>query len=343
MKYIAPEKLHEFGKTLLMAYGTSEKNATIISDHLVENALIGLENQGAMRFYEYVNFMDKGTLDGGVKPEVSEKANGVLLVDGKGGIGVVACEMAVEAMKKKLKEQPVVFAGIVNVGHTGRIGAYAQELANDYCFGMVMGGGAFKQYSTVAPFGGKKGVISTNPLAMAMPGKDGIPVCADFATSATAGGFIRMAIRKGLTLPDGFLITEEGKPTNDPKKFKHGAYMLPAAGTKGYGLALIIEMLCYAMLGEPLEFNWIMMAARLDTLCPKEEYEVRAKEYLDYLNACPPLDGFKKVVYPGQYEAENKKNCLESGRGLGLNENVIDSLIEMAKKKAVTLPKEFLT
>lgn len=342
MKYIAPEKLHSFGKALLKSYGASDINATIIADHLVENALIGLENQGAMRFYEYANFMDKGMLDGSVQPEVSEKANGVLLVDGKGGVGVVACTIAVEAMKEQLKERPVVFAGVVNAGHTGRIGAYAQEFAKDYCFGMVMGGGAFKQYSTVAPFGGRKGVISTNPIAMAMPGKDGIPVCADFATSATAGGFIRMAIRKGITLPDGFLITEEGKPTNDPNKFKHGAYMLPAAGPKGYGLALIIEMLCYAMLGDPLEFNWVMMAFRLDTLCPKSEYDARAKEYLDYLNDCPPLNGVKKVVYPGQYEAEYKKNCLDTGRGLGLNENVVDSLIEMAQKKDVILPGEFL-
>ena len=236
----------------------------------------------------------------------------------------------------------MAFAAITNVGHTGRVGAYAEELAKSYCFGLIMGGGAFKRYSTVAPFGGIKGVVSTNPMTFAMPGKDGIPVSADFATSATAGGVVRMAIRKNIQMPPGCLIDKDGNPTTDPNAFYNGGYMLPAAGPKGFGMAMIIEMMCYAMMGAPVEFNWAMMGVNLSNLCPQEEYSERAKEYLDYLNASTPRPGNKQVYYPGQYEASIKQRKLETGEGIAIYENVVESMIEMAKKKDVSIPEEFL-
>ena len=342
MKYYDPKTVHAFGTALLRAYGASEENAGIIADHLVSNDMLGVEQQGALRFFEYVRFMDRGELDGSVTPEVRTESSGVIRVDGKGGIGVVAMHCATEAIRKRLREQPMAFAAITNVGHTGRVGAYAESLAKDYCFAMVMGGGAFKRYHTVAPFGGREGVISTNPMTFAMPGKDGIPVSADFATSASAGGVIRMAIRKGLQMPPGCLIDRNGDPSTDPNVFYDGGFMLPAAGAKGYGMALIVEMMCYALLGAPVEFNWVMFGMRLDSVCPQEEYAERAKEYLDYLNASKPMPGRDMVYYPGQYEASIRARKEASGEGIAIYENVVDSMVEMARKKNVEIPEEFL-
>lgn len=343
MKYVNPKLLREFGRDLLLAYGTSPKNADVIADHLLDNDMRGIEQQGALRFFEYVRFMDTGELDGSVTPEITDLGNGILKVDGKAGIGVVACYAAVEALQEQLKSHPMAFAAITNAGHTGRIGAYAEKLAKDYCFALVMGGGAFKRYSTVAPFGGIKGVISTNPIAMAMPGKDGIPVCADFATSATAGGAVRMAIRKQQQMPAGFLIDKNGNPTTDPNAFYQGGFMLPAAGAKGYGMALIVEMMTYALLGTPVEFNWVIMGMKLDAVCPEPEYAQRAKEYLDYLNASTPKPGFKQVYYPGQYEAAIQRQKEESGEGIAIYENVLENMVEMARKKNLEIPNEFLS
>lgn len=342
MKNFDPKLLRTFGKDLLMAYGTSVENADIIADHLINNDMLGVEQQGALRFFEYVRFMDKGELDGSVIPDITDTGNGILRVDGKGGIGVVALHAATEAIKEQLKARPMAFAAITNCGHTGRVGAFVEDLAKNYCFGMAMGGGAFKRYHTVAPFGGTKGVISTNPISLAMPGKDGVPVSADFATSATAGGVVRMAIRKKQQMAPGCLIDKDGNPTTDPNAFYEGGFMLPAAGPKGYGMALIIEMMTYALLGTPLEFNWVIMGMRLDAVCPEPEYAERAQEYLDFLNSSTPKPGFSKVYYPGQYEASIRTRKEETGEGIAVYENVVESMVEMARKKNVPIPVEFL-
>lgn len=338
MKLVDYKVLQEFGKDILVAYGTSVENAAVITEHLIQNELIGMENQGTMRFYEYANFMDRGELDGSANPDIKELSNGVFLADGKKCIGIIALYDTVKVMLNKLKTSSLVFAGVKNVGHTGRIGAYAELLAKENCYGMVMGGGGHNRYSTVAPFGGKKGVMSTNPIAMAAPGKDEIPVSADFATSATSGGKIRLAIRKNERLPEGYLIDKDGNPSTDPNVFYKGGAMLHSAGAKGYGIGVIAEMMTYALLGDPIEFNWVMMAVRLDTLCEKKDYEKRARYFLDKVNECPPRDGFNKVYYPGQYETViYEKNKSE---GIPLNESVLKSIIEIADKKNIHVPNE---
>lgn len=340
MKTMDAKKLHAFGVEFLKAYGASQENAVIITDHLVDNDLKGIEAHGAMRLFEYAKFMVDGKLDGTAQPVVVEKASGAFLVDGNRGFGIVALKRATEKLIKSLETQPMAVAGIKGVGHTGRIGAYSEAMAAHGCFGCVYGGGGHKEHPSVAPFGGRKGVLSTNPTAMAMPGMDGVALSADFATASSAGGKLRLALRKGVQLSEGQILDKNGNPSTDPAAYFDGGVMLPSAGAKGTGMGMINELLCYGLLGDPVEFNWFMTGVKLSVLCDKADYDRRTREFLEKVNAIPPAPGFRSVTYPGQFEA--RRAAQRAVSGVTVDDNIAAKLVEMAREKALDIPEELL-
>ena len=208
------------------------------------------------------------------------------------------------------------------------------------CFGCVYGGGGHKEHPSVAPFGGRKGVLSTNPTAMAMPGMDGVALSADFATASSAGGKLRLALRKGVQLPEGQILDKNGNPSTDPAAYFDGGVMLPSAGAKGTGMGMINELLCYGLLGDPVEFNWFMTGVKLSVLCDKADYDRRTREFLEKVNAIPPAPGFQSVTYPGQFEA--RRAAQRAVSGVTVDDNIAAKLVEMAQEKALDIPEELL-
>lgn len=341
MKRIDSRELTEFGIQFLCAYGASPSNAAIITGHLVDNDLKGVESQGAMRLFEYARFMAEGQVNGQAAPAVQEAAPNVFRVDGSRGFGIVAMEMAVEKMLQALSGgRATAVAAVTGVGHTGRVGAYSEALAKHFCFGCVYGGGGHKEHPSVAPFGGAKGVMSTNPVALAMPGMDGVPLSADFATSASGGGKLRLAQRKGTLLPEGQILDRNGNPSVRPEDYFDGGVMLPAAGPKGSGLGMINELLCYGLLGDPVEFNWFLTAVRLDLFCSEEDYTHRTEEFLTKVTQTPPRPGFDAVCYPGQYEARLAAERRISG--VSISDSTAQRLVSMAQERGVSIPPALL-
>ncbi len=337
---ICDSKLLDFGKIFLIAYGASEENASIITQHLVDNDLKGIESQGAMRLFEYAKFMVDGKVDGMAAPSVEMTAPGAFMVSGNGGFGIVAMQKTAQAMIRYMQTAPMCVAAVKDVGHTGRIGAYAEAFAAENCFGCVYGGGGHKEHKSVAPFGGTKGLMSTNPIAFAMPGLPEAALSADFATSSSAGGKLRLAQRKGVSLPQGVILDKNGNASTDPVDYFDGGVMLPSAGAKGTGMGMINELLCYGLLGDPVEFNWVMSAFRLDLFCEMEDYHQRTNEFLNQVGENPPAKGVQTVLYPGQYEArcaaERKKT------GISISDAIASALVEMSQSKGLAVPEEFL-
>ena len=182
--------------------------------------------------------------------------------------------------------------------------------------------------------------MSTNPVAFAMPGIDGVPLSADFATSASAGGKLRLAQRKGTPLPPGQILDRDGNPSTNPADYFAGGVMLPSAGPKGSGMGMINELLCYGMLGDPVEFNWVITAFRLDLFCGAEDYQRRCEEFLGTVNRTPPAPGFQTVTYPGQYEAMCTRERKRTG--IRVSDSIAAQLAEMAKARSVELPSQLL-
>ena len=105
-------------------------------------------------------------------------------------------------------------------------------------------------------------------------------------------------------------------------------------------MGMINELLCYGLLGDPVEFNWFMTGVKLSVLCDKADYDRRTREFLEKVNAIPPAPGFRSVTYPGQFEA--RRAAQRAVSGVTVDDNIAAKLVEMAREKALDIPEELL-
>ena len=305
MPTIDAAKLDALCATILGAAGVSSATAHSVAAHLVENDLRGIESHGCSRIPYYLGLIAERSLKPKAEPRCEAVAGArVLKVDGGRGFGIPAMELALESLSEAVEETALAAAGIVNVGHTGRIGAYAEQAAERGCFAFICGGGNHRAWPNVAPHGGRKGVVSTNPYALALPGGKRGPLVVDFATSAIAQGKVMVARDKGAALPEGLLLDRKGRPSTDPNDYYDGGALLPAAGPKGGGLALVAELVGTALLGPPHEFNWIFVMMKVEAFRELGAYGADAEAFLARVRACPPQKGFERVSVPGELERE---------------------------------------
>ncbi len=290
---------------ILVAKGCSGTEARQVAEHLVETDLGGMESHGVMRVLQYAEQYDAGYLRPNVQARFVREPTGVEWVDGGGGIGIPTMRSAVDHACDVALEKGMCVLPVRNVGHTGRLGAFAERAGDRNCFVMIVGGGGRQNWRQVAPFGGRKAILPTNPYCLGMPGGSRGPVVVDFATSVVAGGWVHAARAAGALLPEGALIDPDGKPSRDPQAYFDGGAILAKGGAMGYGLAVMAEMLCEAMLGPATtEVNWLIVA--IDTGRYREPAAIQsaAEEILAELRACPPAQGFDKVEVPGERERD---------------------------------------
>jgi LDH2 family malate/lactate/ureidoglycolate dehydrogenase len=287
------DALTGFSEAFLAALGCSAPVAAEVAAHLVEADLMGVYSHGTMRLPQYLDWMRKGMFDPAGEPRPTGGAARAPLVDGANGFGMPAMRVAVAEGVRRAREGGVAAVGVVNVGHTGRLGAFAGQAA----------GGRRGDWRQVAPHGGARGMLPSNPYAFAIPGGDHGPVVLDFATAAGAGGKIYAAHYAGRPLPEGLCIDAGGNPTTDPRDYYNGGALLPMAGPKGYGMALIAELVGGSMLGPAMHgLNWICVFIDLGAFQTPETYRAAAEECLAELRACPPAPGFDAVEIPGERE-----------------------------------------
>jgi len=303
------EALRVLGEILLKA-GCNENTAVMIAEHLVDTSLCGMESHGVMRVLQYVEQMQSGLMSASGEARLTRNEKGAAIVDGDGGSGIPAMLLAFQQGQEEAKKNGVSAVAIKNVGHTGRHGAYADEAALAGYLTICVGGGNRKNWRQVAPFGGAKGMLPTNPWCVGIPGGDQGPVVLDFATSKIAGGWIYAARSAGALLPEGCVIDRDGNPTRDPEDYFNGGAILPSGGHKGYALALMAELMAEAMLGSvETESNWLLIT--LDTGRYREENAMRqtAEEILEEMRSCPPAPGFERVEVPGERERDHRAAC----------------------------------
>jgi uncharacterized oxidoreductase len=228
-------------------------------------------------------------------------------------------------------ERGSAIIAVRNVGHTGRLGAFAENAANKGCLVMIIGGGGRENWRQVAPYGGRKALLPTNPLCFAIPGGAQGPVVVDFATSVIAGGWLYAARAAGAMVPEGAIIDRDGLASRDPSAYFNGGAILPKGGAMGYGLAVVAELIGEAMLGPvATEVNWLVMA--LDTRRYREPHVMAAvaEEVLAELRNCPPARGFERVEVPGERERSRRAGNPE--RMLTIPEKTWDEICRLAQR-----------
>lgn len=303
---VAPDRAAKLAEAMFIAVGCAQDVAQEVAGHLVEADQCGVESHGIVRVLQYVREFRDGTLSPVARPEVTRQTANRLRIDAGGGIGIPAMRLTHEAAARAARAEGMAVAALYGAGHTGRLGAFAEAAARQGCLTIALGGGNRDRWRMVAPYGGRKALLPTNPYCIAIPGGDRGPVVIDFATSMVAGGWIYAARAAGSPLPEGTVIDRDGHPTRDPEDYFNGGAILPKGGAMGYGLALMAELVGEAMLGpvERGEINWLVLAIDSTAFREGAALQAAAEDILSELRACPPAKGHAAVQIPGERERD---------------------------------------
>lgn len=302
----APDML-KFGSALLEHGGALPEHARIVMDHLITSSAMGLHSHGVMRVPQYLAEMRSGIINPGARPKAIQTAPARLHMDGERGFGQVVGMLMVEALAPAARSTGMAMINGRHLGHTGRIGAYPEALAEAGLIGIAVCNGSPSGH-WVAPFGGGDGRISTNPIATGWPVSGAPPVVADFSTAAAPEGVIRVMRDRKAEAPAGYLRDAEGKPTRDPNVLyavPKGAIQ-PFGGDLGYrgtALALLVEVLTTMLNADRVDD-----ASRKGTdmtliaIQPQSGFGDLARGLSDHVRASPPLDKSRPVMMPGDRE-----------------------------------------
>lgn len=290
--------------------GNPDDQCKAITDHLIDANLSGMESHGVMRVMQYADRMRDGTMKVGVQPQVRKSDMGVTVIDGGMACGIPAMALAYETATElaEKSDNGMAALSVIETGHTGRHGAFADMAAERGFLTINTGGGNHRVHGMVAPHGGAKGMLPTNPWCIGIPGGDRGPVVMDFATGKIAGGWLYAARSAGGLVPEGSIIDRDGNPTRDPEDYFNGGAILPMGGHKGYALSLMAELIGEAMLGPSSpECNWFLLAIDTKRFRAPGAFQAAAEDVLADLRNCQPAPGFDRVEIPGEREREQRE------------------------------------
>src|SRR5262249_16533334 len=221
------------------AAGIAAADAQVVAADLVAADLEGISSHGVMLLPMYIERIPKGSVSRRRGGEIVRDRGGAIVIDAGNALGQLTARQAVKLAVARAREIGLAAVGVRNGFHFGTAGRYARMIAEQNCVGIVLS----NTRPLIPPPGGAEAMVGNTPIAIALPSAGEFPVEADMALSATAMGKIRLAAAAGQRIPDDWALDSQGRPTTDPALAIKGM-LLPAAGPKGFGLALVIDLLC---------------------------------------------------------------------------------------------------
>jgi LDH2 family malate/lactate/ureidoglycolate dehydrogenase len=326
----------------LTRVGLSATDARLAADVLVTTDTWGVFTHGVKSLAGYVRRLRAGGLCATARPEVVGHGPAWALVDGHSALGMVTSVFAMRQAMAKARASGIGLAGVRNSCHFGAAGYYAALAAAEDMIGLSMA----NDIPSVTASGARGRITGSNPLAYAIPTGDGRPLVLDMATSIVAGGKVAAAHALGQAIPAGWVVDEHGQPTTDPGAFLRGGALLPMAGHKGYGLALLIETLSAVLTGAAVTWQvvaWMggepsvatghgaaFIAIHVAAFMPVETFHARVAALVREIRAAPKAPGADRIYLPGEREWERREQALREG--IALPEDVLASLHGLARE-----------
>lgn len=230
--------------------GCGEENARSVARALVAAEADGLKGHGLSRLPTYLQMLRTRKIDGQARPSAARPRPGVLAVDAALGFAYPALDLAVAELPAIAVGQGIAVAPIRRSSHCGAAGLPCEALARRGLVALLFA----NTPSAMAPWGGRKPVFGTNPIAFAAPLEGRAPAVVDLALSKVARGPIIAAKQRGESIPEGWALDPDGNPTTDPAKAIEGT-MLPLGDAKGAALAFMVEVLAACLPGANLAFE----------------------------------------------------------------------------------------
>ena len=243
-----PAALIAFAADVLAAHGIPRADAETVAAHMVEADLHGHDGHGIFRLPAYVERLLAGGFNPHPEIRVDAERGAAARVDGDDAIGHLVVRRCVDEAMARARAHGVGWVGCHRSNHAGAGGVWAMVPVREGLIGIYMAVGSANH---MAPWGGAELLLSTNPLAIGVPGGEGGPILLDMATTNVAYGKVKLARDRGEAMPEGWMIDAEGNPLTDPQQSAGGS-LLPIGGPKGYGLALMIGLLAGSLNGAAL-------------------------------------------------------------------------------------------
>ncbi len=245
------DEIFDLAKKTLLANGCDDETASILADLIMKAERDGSLSHGLFRLPAYVSGLKSGKINGKARPEIKKISPSAIKVLGNNCLAPMVLNKGIPELVKAAKENGVAVLAITNSHHMAAMWPETEAIAEQ---GLV----AFACTSykpAVAPAGAIKPLYGTNPISFAWPRKGKTPVVYDMATASMAMGEVQVAKREGHKVPLGTGLTKDGKETTDPGEIADGGVLLPFGGYKGSGIAMMVELLAGALVGDKFSYE----------------------------------------------------------------------------------------
>ena len=332
-------RLIDFATAVYTGAGLPEKDARLVADTLVQADLWGHQSHGVLRLGWYLERVQNGVMQPVTKPEFVVDAGAIAVIEGNAGVGHVLSVLATKEAIRRAKAHGIGAVAVRNSNHFGTCMYYTMMGAREGCAMQLTTNGG----PAMAPWGGMKKIIGTNPWSVATPAGRHPTFVVDMATTGVARGKIYLARQKRQPIPLGWALNAAGAPTTDPQEAIDGI-ILPMAEHKGYAIAMMVDVLSGVLTGsgfltqvhspyktaEKSNCGHLFIAANIEVFQPLAQFNARMEEYIAELKSVPRAQGFDEVFYPGEMEARNdERNRRE---GVALPDDTVTDLRRIAKE-----------
>ena len=344
---IPVDQLAAFSRMILLQTGLTEEDARVTTDVLVTTDTWGVFTHGTKSLRGYVRRLRGGGLRPRGRPAIVSEGPAWAMVDADSTVGMVGSTFAMRVAMAKARSAGVGYVGVRNSCHFGAAGYYASLAAAENLIGIAMA----NDIPSVSVPGSRGAVLGSNPLAFAVPTGGPHPILLDMATSAVAGGKVYAAAALGKRIPPGWIIDAEGLSTTDPTLLPHAASLVPMAGHKGYGIALLIETLSGILTGaslaghilswsfddpsRPTDHGAAFLAINVEAMMSGSTFTARLRQTIQEIQAAPKARGSERIYLPGEMEWEHRERALREG--IPLPEDVLVNLRKLAEEEQVAV------
>jgi LDH2 family malate/lactate/ureidoglycolate dehydrogenase len=337
---VLPGQLKDIAVQIVKGLGASHEEAALLAESLVRADMRGTDTHGVTYLKLLANRVDMQMITLPTRLNVLKEDVATALIDGGNGLGQVAAHRAMTMSLEKAERCGTGCCLVRNTNNVGFLAFYTMMAAEKGMVGIIMTNAA----AAMSPWGGAEAFFGTNPISIAVPGDaEDRAVVLDMSSSLVARGKVRRAQRLKETIPPGWAFDESGAPTTDPAAALKGT-LAPMGGPKGYGLALMVDILAGMLSGSkygrevktfhqpegPTGVGVCCMAIDVERFMPVREFRGLVHSYVASIRGSRKAKGVSRIYLPGEIEFEKEKTSSE--HGVELNPGTVKDLNQLLER-----------
>jgi len=341
---ISYDRLHKYIKSCFEAVGMASLQAEKTARLMAKADLMGQDGHGVFRLPQYIKRIHASGLNIAPNIRTIEERTAMALIDGDNGMGHLVMSHATTLAMQKASKSGVAWVGARHSNHAGPASLYAMMPLEKNMIGIYVAVGSANH---LPPWGGTDMLLSTNPIAVAVPAEKNPPIVLDMATTVAAYGKVKTAAQRGENMPEGWMIDRNGDPLTDPTKASEG-FLLPIGGPKGYGLALIFGLLAGTLNGanfgrDVVDFNadsetttntgHFVIALDIAAFTDPDLFKKGIDEVWRQMKSSALLPGVNEIRLPGERLAQVTQE--RTTNGIPIAKSLRMALAELSKQLGV--------